>query len=88
MGEEPQFPPLPDIGEILERKDRFFQRVTSVLKCGKCSAKYERFFKPGDYTFKKLNDEECKKCNVSNSLTIVEIYSTWLDPKKSSKKNK
>ena len=82
MAEEPQFPPLPDIGEILERKDRFFQRVTSTLKCGKCSAKYERFFNPGDYTFKKLTEEECKKCHVKNSLTIVEIYSEWIDPKK------
>jgi len=88
MAEEPQFPPLPDIGEILERKDRFYQKVTSVLKCGECSAKHERLFKPGDYTFKKLTYEECQKCHAKYSLTIVEIYSTWLDPKKNPKKNK
>ena len=88
MAEEPQFPPIPDIGEILERKDRFYQKITSVLKCGACSAKYDRIFTPGDYTFKKLTDEECTKCHGKNSLTIIEIYSTWLDPKKSPKKNK
>ena len=82
MAEEPQFPPLPDIGEILERKDRFIQKVNSVLKCGKCSAKYERLFNPGDYTFKKLTGEECIKCHVKDSLVIVEIYSEWIDPKK------
>ena len=82
MGEEPQFPPLPDIGEILERKDRFVQKINSVLKCGKCSAKYERLFTPGDYTFKKLTKEECIKCHAKGALTIVEIYSKWVDPKK------
>ena len=82
MSEEPQFPPIPDIGDIVKRKDREFLRVTSVLKCGNCSAKYERFFKEGDYTFKKLSDEECIKCHNKSSLTIEEIFSEWIDPKK------
>ena len=82
MSEEPQFPPLPDIGDILSRKDRVFQRVISVVKCSRCSAKYDRFFKPGDYTFKNLTEEECKKCKRINTLEIEEIFSEWIDPKK------
>ena len=51
MAEEPQFPPLPDVGDILERKDRFKQKKTAVLKCKECKAKYPREFKEGDYVF-------------------------------------
>ena len=82
MAEEPQFPPLPDIGEILDRKDRFISKKTSVLKCGECKAKYSREFKTGDFVFKKIDNEECKECHRSKSLTIEEIYSEWVDPKK------
>ncbi|MHA2288124.1 MAG: hypothetical protein ACXABG_04990 [Promethearchaeota archaeon] len=85
MAEEPQFPPLPDIGEILERKDRFKQKNTTILKCEECKAKYPREFKEGDYVFKKLNDETCKECNRKANLTIEEIYSEWIDPKKEKK---
>jgi len=87
MSEEPQFPPLPDIGDALVRKDRFVEKKTSVLKCDDCKAKYGRPFKVGDYTFKKLIDEECEKCKSKKSLTIEEIYSEWIDPKKKSKKD-
>lgn len=82
MSEEPQFPPIPDIGNILKLKDYVIQKITSVVKCRKCSAKYERSFKKGDYTFKKLSEEECIKCKKKNSLTIEEIFSEWMDPKK------
>ncbi|MFX1356196.1 MAG: hypothetical protein ACFFA8_02845 [Promethearchaeota archaeon] len=85
MSEEPQFPPIPDIGEILSRKDRFIEKKTAVLKCKECQNKYERPFKIGDFTFKKLDDEECEKCHSSKSLYIEEIYSEWIDPKKKSK---
>jgi hypothetical protein len=73
---------LLDIGEILDRKDRFIEKKHSVLKCKECKAIYTRDFKVGDYTFKKLNDEECNECKKSKSLTIEEIYSEWIDPKK------
>ena len=82
MSEEPQFPMIPDIGNVLERKDRFVVKKVSVLKCKECKSKYERPFKVGDYTFKKIDDEECEKCHRSKSLTIEEIYSEWIDPKK------
>ena len=82
MSEEPQFPPIPDIGNILKLKDRVIQKWTSVLKCKKCSVKYERPFIKGDYTFKKLTQEECTKCKKINTLVIVEIFSEWIDPKK------
>jgi hypothetical protein len=82
MSEEPQLPELPDIGDILDRKDRFIEKKHSVLKCNKCKATYTRDFKVGDYTFKKLADEECIECKVSKSLLIEEIYSEWIDPKK------
>jgi len=42
-------------------------------------------FKVGDFTFKKLEDEECEKCHRNKSLIIEEIYSEWVDPKKKSK---
>ncbi|NVM38152.1 MAG: hypothetical protein HWN81_21340 [Candidatus Lokiarchaeota archaeon] len=82
MAEEPQFPPLPDIGDILDRKDRFKQKKTAVLKCRECKVKYPREFKEGDYVFKNLKDETCKECNRNATLTIEEIYSEWIDPKK------
>ena len=82
MSDEPQFPELPDIGEVLGRKDRFIQKKTTVLKCGECKAKYSREFKAGDYTFKKLDDEACEKCNRIKVLVVEEIYSEWFDPKK------
>lgn len=85
MSEEPQLPSIPDIGDALSRKDRFIEKKSSVLKCKECKAKYERPFKVGDYTFKKLIDEECEKCHRSKSLIIEEIYSEWIDPKKKPK---
>ena len=88
MSDEPQLPMLPDIGEILGRKDRFVNNKYSVLKCRECKAKYTREFKQGDFTFKKLLDEECKECKKTSTLTIEEIYSEWVDPKKQKKKKK
>jgi len=82
MSEEPQLPPIPDIGDILDRKKRMVEKITSVIKCKECKAKYERPFKEGDYTFKALSNETCKKCNKSHNLMIEEIYSEWIDPKK------
>jgi len=82
MAEEPQFPPIPDIGEILYRKDRFVQKVTTMIKCKKCKGSYSRAFKEGDYTYKNITDEECLKCHESHDLKITEIYSEWIDPKK------
>ena len=84
MSDEPQLPPIPAIGDIMDRKKRFVERKHSVIKCEACKADYSRTFKPGDYVFKKITDEECNKCKRSKSLTIVEIYSEWIDPKKKS----
>ncbi|MEJ2248457.1 MAG: hypothetical protein P8Y70_03095 [Candidatus Lokiarchaeota archaeon] len=82
MSEEPQLPPLPAIGDILDRKDKFVQKVYTVIKCNDCKEKYTRNFKPGDYTFKTLTEEKCEKCSKSGSSIIEEIYSKWVDPKK------
>jgi hypothetical protein len=82
--DEPQLPPIPAIGEILDRKDRFVEKKYSVIKCGECKADFSRLFKAGDFVFKKLTDEECEKCHQSKSLTVIEIYSEWVDPKKKS----
>ena len=82
MAEEPQFPPLPDVGEILDRKSRFIPEKTTILKCRECKAKYSREFKAGDFVFKNINDEECKECHRSKALTVEEIYSEWVDPRK------
>ncbi|NVM38227.1 MAG: hypothetical protein HWN81_21715 [Candidatus Lokiarchaeota archaeon] len=82
MAEEPQLPAIPAIGDIVDRKKRFVEEKHSVLKCGNCKEDISRVFKPGDYVFKKVEDEECEKCHRKKSLTIVEIYSEWIDPKK------
>jgi len=87
MGEEPQLPPIPAISEVMYRKDRVYERKFTVLKCESCQAKYERPFKPGDYTFKKVTDESCEKCQRTK-LNITEIYSEFVDPKKEKKKKK
>jgi len=85
VSEEPQLPPIPAIGDVLDRKERFIQKVYSVIKCQDCSKKYTRKFRPGDFTFKKLPDKTCPECSKTNVLTIVEIYSKWIDPKKQKK---
>jgi len=81
MSEEPQLPPIPAISEEYYRKDRVIERKYTVLKCDSCKGKYNRTFKPGDFTFKKLTDEECEKCK-RRSLAIEEIYSEFFDTKK------
>ena len=85
MAEEPQFPPLPDIGDVMDRKKKLVEKITTVVKCEECKEKYSRIFKPGDYIFKKGLEEECEKCHKIQSLIITEIYSEWIDPKKSTK---
>ena len=86
MGEEPQLPMIPDIGDILDRKKRMVEKVSTVVKCTSCKAKYPREFKSGDFTFKKLLDEKCNECGRQNSLVIEEIFSEWIDPKKKKQK--
>jgi hypothetical protein len=82
MAEEPQLPPIPAIGEVLDRKKSFVEKKHSVIKCNSCKVDFSREFKPGDYVFKKLTEEECEKCQQTKSLTVIEIYSEWVDPKK------
>ncbi len=82
MAEEPQLPSLPSITDDWDRKKRFVEEKHSVIKCGNCKEDFSRIFKPGDFVFKKVEDEECEKCHRKKSLTIVEIYSEWIDPKK------
>ena len=84
MTEEPQLPPIPAIGEVLDRKKHLVEKKHSVIKCGACKADFSRIFKPGDFVFKKLSEEKCEKCQKGGSLTITEIYSEWVDPKKKS----
>jgi len=82
MSDQPTFPDLPDIGDILDRKERFIVKKTTVLKCKECNSKYSRKFTEGDYIFKKIDDEECKECHRSKILEVEEIFSEWIDPKK------
>ena len=82
IGEEPELPPLPDIGDVLDRKKRFKERVKTVIKCDKCKEETIKPFTPGEYTFMKLSGEKCIKCDKKDTLTIVEIFSEWYDPKK------
>ena len=84
MTEDPfeNIPQIPDVGDALVRKKRLVERITTIVKCEECKEKYSRVFKPGDYIFKKVPEEECEKCHKLQSLTIIEIYSEWIDPKK------
>ncbi|MFX1364625.1 MAG: hypothetical protein ACFFCE_12390 [Promethearchaeota archaeon] len=82
MAEEPQLPPLPSITDDWDRKKSFVERKYSVIKCEKCREDFSREFKPGDFVFKKLSEEKCEKCQRTKSLTIIEIYSEWVNPKK------
>ncbi len=82
MSDEPVLPPIPAIGEVLDRKKNMVEKKYSVIKCGDCKADFSREFKPGDFVFKKLTDNECEKCQQTKSLTVIEIYSEWVDPKK------
>ena len=81
MAEEPQLPPIPAISGW-DRKKNAVEIKHSVLKCTKCKEDFSRIFKPGDFVFRKIEDEECEKCHRTGTLTIVEIYSEWIDPKK------
>ena len=78
---QPSLPPIPAISDW-DRKKGFVEKKHSIIKCGNCKEDFSRIFKPGDYVFKKVEDEECEKCHRTKSLTIVEIYSEWIDPKK------
>ncbi len=82
MSDEPNLPAIPAIGEVLDRKKRFVEKKYSVIKCGECKEDFSRTFIPGDFVFKKLIDEECRRCKKIKTLEIVEIYSEWIDPKK------
>jgi len=82
ISEEPQLPPIPSISDEYYRKDRVIERKYTVLKCQSCQAKYSRTFIEGDYTFKKVTEEECEKCQKKKDLVIEEIYSEFYDTKK------
>jgi len=81
--DEPQFPPLPDIGEhvIGKKRDKLIIKEYTIIKCRKCQTERTQPFKPGDYIFKDLPNE-CEKCHNKSSLSIVSIYSEFIDLKK------
>ena len=85
MGEEPQLPPIPALGDVLDRKKSLVEKKHTVIKCDSCQTTFTRDFKPGDFVFKEVKDEECEKCHKRKGLTIIEIYSEWINPKKSKK---
>ena len=82
MSDEPVFPNIPDVGDVIDRKKRFVEKKHTVIKCGSCQADFSRIFQAGDFVFKKLTDEDCEKCHKNKALTIVEIYMEWIDPNK------
>jgi len=87
LGEEPQLPPIPDIGpNVLGKKKRSIPREFTVLKCKYCKEEFTRPFKPGEHVFKKLADEVCPACQRKNSISVIEIYSEWYDPHKEKSK--
>jgi predicted RNA-binding protein len=67
---------------VLSRKDKFVERVKTVIKCKECKKETIRAFNKGDYIFKDLPDEKCEKCHKKGTLSIVEIFSEWYNPKK------
>ena len=88
MGEEPQFPPIPSIGDnVLGKRKRTIPREYTVLKCEHCKEEFTRSFKPGEHVFKKLDDEICPACKRRNTISVKEIYSEWYDPNKEKSKS-
>ncbi len=81
MSDEPQFPPIPSIGDVLIRKKKMKEKKSSIIKCKSCKVKNERLFQEGDFVFKNLSDDICSSCN-KKTLYISEIFSEWKLPEK------
>ncbi len=84
MAEDPQFPDIPALGDILDRKKNLEEFKYSIVKCKSCGVKNQRKFKEGDYVFKKVPEEQCDSCK-KNDLIISEIFCEWKQPEKKKK---
>ncbi|MHA1269770.1 MAG: hypothetical protein ACTSPY_08310 [Candidatus Helarchaeota archaeon] len=70
-----EFPMIPGLyGDERPRK------TITELKCPKCESIQIRDFKVGDYIFKKIEDEICKKCK-HHGLLINSVHDI-VDPNK------
>lgn len=70
-----EFPMIPSLyGDDRPRK------TITELKCPECEAIKNRDHKIGDFIFKKLEDEQCPKCNHVG-MTITSIHDI-VDPSK------
>ncbi len=76
MSEEPVFPPIPSIGEVLTRKKNMKEIKTTILKCKGCGNKTIRPFKEGDYVFKIIEEINCTKC-LKKEYSIIEIFAEF-----------
>jgi hypothetical protein len=85
ISDEPQFPSIPSIGDVVTRKDNMKEFKTTVLKCIGCGHKKNRSFQEGDFVFKKFEEEECEKCGI-HEYTIVEIFAVYKKEERRKKK--
>lgn len=76
ISEEPQFPSIPSIGDVVTRKDNMKEFKTTVLKCSGCAHKKNRTFQEGDFVFKKIEEEKCEKCG-NREYSVVEIFAEY-----------
>jgi hypothetical protein len=85
MSEEPQFPPIPSMGE--EIKKNMIEKKTSILKCDNCGRSAKRPFEAGDYVFAKIeNGKSCPQCSNTN-YTIMQIHGEWVKSSRKERKN-
>lgn len=76
ISDEPQFPSIPSIGDVVTRKDNLKEFKTTVFKCTGCGHKKNQLFQEGDFVFKKFKEEECEKCGIHEYM-IVEIFAEY-----------
>ncbi|MBD3353530.1 MAG: hypothetical protein GF364_18750 [Candidatus Lokiarchaeota archaeon] len=85
MSEEPQLPPIPAIGDVLDRKDDMKEFKYTLYECLECGERNTRDFIEGDFVFKIFDGKKCENCN-SNKYIIKKIYAEFKKSKKGKKK--
>ena len=81
MGEEPKFPPLKAVGNVLNRKKVLERFKCSTVKRKFYGVKNQRKSKDGHYVLKNGPEEQFDSYE-KNELIISEIFSEWKQPEK------
>ena len=87
ISDEPQFPYIPSIGDVVTRKDNLKEFKTTIFKCTDCGYKKNQPVQAGDFVFKKFKEDKCEKCG-NHEYTIVEIFAEYKKEDKRKRKEK